>query len=114
VRIIKEKKIGDRVVQIKELTLAEIRAWLADQGEGDVVDAMLFDDCSLRDLTRLTDLQAAALEELAPSEIEELVNAAREVNWRFFAMREKIVALGRDILAQQAAPSSGSSAASPA
>lgn len=101
-RIIREYPLGARKVMVKELTVGEIRAWLAGKVElGDLVDTMLFEELALSDLEVLTDLTAEDIEQLAPSEIEALQPALREVNARFFAMREKVAMMGRQILAQQ-------------
>jgi len=99
-RIIREVTIGGVPVVVKELKVREIRAWLADKANlGDVVDVQLFEDLSLSDLSVLTDLSSDTVEELAPSQIRELIAVVREVNPDFFAMRGRLAEIGRQILA---------------
>ncbi len=101
-RLIREITVAGTKVLVKELTVGEIRAWLASKTEvGDLVDSALFEELALSDLLAMTDLTPEALEAMAPSEIAEVLAVAREVNGRFFAMRERVVALGREILAAQ-------------
>lgn len=102
-RVIRELKLDGKVIgQVKELTVDEIRAWLAGKTGGeDLVDAMLFEEISLSDIPVLTNLTADAVGALAPSEIDSLLPELKEVNARFFAMREKTAAIGRQILAEQ-------------
>lgn len=99
-RVIREIDLGGKVVQVKELTVGEIRAWLKDSGavSGDVVDATLFEDSSLPDLTYMTDLSADGVAALTPSELRLVFDAVREVNADFFLMRSRVLALGRAAL----------------
>lgn len=100
-RIIREHPLGDRKVMVKELTVAEIRAWLAGKVElGDLVDTMLFEELTLSDIEQLTDLTAEEIDHLAPSEIDALLPVLKEVNARFFVMRERVAMMGRQLLAQ--------------
>lgn len=99
-RVIREIEVGGRKVLVKELTVGEIRAWLAGKAEGgDLVDSMLFEEVALSDVSVFTDLAAEAVDAMTPTEVAQVVDVAREVNGRFFAMREKVVAMGREILA---------------
>lgn len=99
-RVIREIEAGGRKVHVRELTVGEIRAWLKDSGavSGDVVDATLFEDFSLPDLTRMTSLTAAEVADMAPSELRLVFEAVREVNADFFLMRSRVLALGRAAL----------------
>jgi hypothetical protein len=104
-RVIREIDLGGKTVQVKELTVGEVRQWLASkESPGDVVDSLLFEEIALSDFAFLTDLDAAAVDALTLSEIEKLLAVAKEVNAAFFAMRERAVALGQRILAEQAPP----------
>ncbi len=104
-RVIREIDLDGRAAQVRELTVGEIRQWLASKTEaGDVVDSLLFEEVALSDLAFLTDLDAAAVDALTPSDVARLVAVAKEINAAFFAMRERTVALGRRILAEQGAP----------
>lgn len=103
-RVIREIDLGGKPVQVKELTVGDIRRWLASKETPDgLVDSLLFEEVSLSDLEFLTDLDAAAVDALTPTEIEKILALAKEVNQAFFVMRERTVALGQRILAEQAA-----------
>lgn len=101
-RVITEIEVGDRKVQIKELKIGEIRAWLAGQtGGNDLVDSMLFEEISLPDLLQLTNLTAADIDDIEPSLIDaKLLPKVKEVNPRFFSMRQRVAEMGKQILAQ--------------
>ena len=96
--------LDGRQVVIKELSLGEIRAWLAsvvNQSEGgDVVDALLFEDFDPAALVRMTDLTAADLDSYTPSDLRRLAAVCRELNPDFFAMRERMVQAQRTLLSQ--------------
>ena len=105
-RVIREIDLGGRAVQVRELTVGEIRAWLKDSGmvSGDLVDAALFEEFSLPDLQRMTDLTTAAVAELTPGELRQVFAACEEVNADFFAMRSRALALGRAALSGGSKP----------
>ncbi len=105
-RVIREIEVGGKLVEVKEMTVGEIRAWLKDSGavSGDLVDATLFEDYSLPDLARMTSLTAADVADLAPSELRLVFEAAREVNADFFLMRSRVLALGRAALQEASSP----------
>lgn len=86
----------------KELTVAEMRAWLKDAGlvSGDVIDCTLFEEFSVVDLRHLSNLSADEIGMLPPSELRRAFAIAREVNADFFAMRARVAALGRQALSQ--------------
>lgn len=87
-RVIREIEVGGEKVLVKELTLAELRAWLAEAASRltlDLVDEVFADqDVLVSDIPFFSDLSVEALKGLAPSEIEPLVTMIREVNARFF------------------------------
>lgn len=90
-------------VTVRELTVAEIRDWLKDLATADpdqpvdLADWLLFEDEGLRlsDFTRLTNLSADELRDLAPSDLEAILAKCREVNPRFFLALGRVLALGR-------------------
>lgn len=96
--------LNGRQVVIRELTLGEIRAWLADVADqsqgGDLIDALLFEDFDPAALVKMTALSAADLDGYAPSDLRRLAEACREVNRDFFAMRERMVQAQRALLSQ--------------
>jgi len=102
----KQIEVGGMAVQVRELTVADIRVWLKDletAGGEDVVDAALFEDFRLADMALLTDLTSEAVEALTPAELRQVFDAAREVNADFFGMRARLMDLGRAALATLAA-----------
>jgi len=105
-RVIREIEVGGLKIQVKELTVGEIRAWLKEAGmvSGDLVDAALFEEFSLPDLQRLTDLTTEAVAGLAPSDLRQVFAACEEVNADFFAMRSRALALGRAALSGNSKP----------
>ncbi|MBI2278200.1 MAG: hypothetical protein HYU74_12670 [Dechloromonas sp.] len=99
-RVTRDITVGDLAIQVKELTLGEIRAWLKESAssQGDVIDATLFEDFDTQDLLRMTSLAAADLDTLTPSELRELSKVCQEINADFFAMRRRVVGLGQQLL----------------
>lgn len=101
-RVIREIKIGERAVLIRELTVAELRAWAASAAPaaGSFVDDIFEDeDLSLPDIPVFCDLTTADVEGLAPSELVSVVDAIREVNQRFFAIWQRRLAAARQSMA---------------
>jgi hypothetical protein len=98
-RVIREIEVaGGRKVLIKELTLGDLRAWLAECARSsttDLVDEVFADqDLLVSDLPAFCDLATTDLEGLAPSEIAPVVQAIREVNERFFVIwRRRLAAV---------------------
>lgn len=109
-RVIREITIGERKVLIKELTLAEIRAWLANSANPvdiDLVDTIYSaDDLLITDIPQFCDLTVEDLVQLAPSEIDPVVQAIREVNARFFATWQRRLAEVRGSPVPTASPAS--------
>ena len=104
-RVIREIDLDGKAIQVREMTVGDIRAWLASKETlGDVVDSLLFEEVALSDLPFLTTLTDADVDAMTPSEVEKVLVVAKEVNAIFFAMRERTAALGRRILADQDAP----------
>lgn len=97
--------VGGRDVTVIELTVSEIRRWLAElsapkaDAEVDVVDQLLFGDVALSELMRMTDISNEALADATPSELDALRTRCREVNAHFFALRERLLALGTTAMA---------------
>jgi len=78
-------------VAVRELTVAEIRAWIKDPFSGaepDVVGALLLSDTGLTlgDLQRFTDLDAAAVEAMTPTQLRRVADRVKEINADFFAL----------------------------
>lgn len=88
-RVITEKQVGDLKVCFKELTLAEIRAWLESGKTPQKVtleDTLFEEEYGLlvSDFPAFSDANADSLGSLAPSELEIIAKEIREVNARFF------------------------------
>ncbi len=96
-RVIREIKVGERAVLVRELTVAELRAWMErPQAEVDLVDELFEDaDLALADLPSFCDLTADEVAGLAPSELSPVVDAVREVNQRFFGIWQRRLAQAR-------------------
>lgn len=114
---------AERSVLFKELTLAEIRQWLAlvtadaaaaatTENAGfsapavDVATSQLFEDFDVADLVMLTDLVDDDLGDFTPAELAAIHARCKTVNARFFAMRERLVAIGQ--AAMEATPQASS------
>jgi hypothetical protein len=112
--------LGERRVTLREVTVAEVRDRLAAiescAAEVDVIRALARDDCSLDDLAWMSGASAESLEEFAPSELDELVAAARALNPHFFRVRTALAGVARVMQAEasaltSSAPSARSSSA---
>lgn len=93
-------------VTARELTVAEVRSWLVEMEAGTPVDplgSMVFDDCSLDDLARMSDAAADSLEGLTYSEILPLRDACKALNPHFFRVRAAVQKVARAIEAESAA-----------
>lgn len=93
-----------RYVLVRELTLAQLRVWLAHAGanpETDWLAACLLDEGDVADLVHFSDLTPAGAESYTPSELAYLWARVKAVNAHFFAL------LGR-LSARRAPPSSNS------
>ena len=90
-----------REVKVIELTVSEIRGWLAEVGakkEGiDIADQLLFEDVALSELQKMTDLTAAEIDGAPPSELRTILAKCREVNSDFFALRSRLMTVGAKV-----------------
>jgi len=95
-----EVTVGGKKAVIRELTVSEIRAWLAAKSGPviDVVDAFLFEDLALSDIPMMSDISADEIDNLAPSQIDDVIAKIKEVNPRFFEMQARIAAVGKAML----------------
>ena len=92
-------KLDDtRSANVRELTVAQVRQWLvgmegqaAENTEVDVVGALLFEDTTLSDLARMSDLTVEDMNKIAPSVLDRVRTAAKELNPHFFAMRGRLL-----------------------
>lgn len=110
---------GGLSVTVRELTVREVRDWLVADPAPDPLRAYVFEDFSLDDLARMSDVAPEALESYAPSELAPLVQAAQSLNPHFFRPRAALAQVTRALLAESwptpstAPPADLSSAAMP-
>jgi hypothetical protein len=96
----KSVTLGERIFTVRELTVAEMDDWFAwlegldEHSEPlDVIGGTVLGDISLRELGRLCDCDPALLRVYTPTELQALVEAAREVCPYFFETRAKLARL---------------------
>jgi hypothetical protein len=98
-----EITVGDNVVVVRELSVSEVRDWVAEAEAGAKLDALrslVFDDCSLDDLARMCDFTADQMEQFGPSELDPLREKCKALNPHFFKVREALVGVSRAIQAE--------------
>lgn len=105
-RVTRVIELDDLKVTVKELTVAEVRAWLVDltapKGSSvDVVSALLFEESDLTDILRMTDLPAEQLDALPPSELEKILAVCQQLNSHFFSLRRRLYEQGKAAMALQ-------------
>lgn len=90
----REVIVAELSVICRELTVLQVRNWLEGlEGEApDPVSAAMFEDCTLDDLKRMTDLTDEKINSLRPSQVEQLINVCKELNPHFFAMQGRMAA----------------------
>lgn len=93
-RTVVELPMGDDqhavLVTVRELTVAEVRAWVTESAAStfrDPVQAMVWDDLGLDELARMCDVGSSELEAFSPSELAPVLEAARSLNPAFFRLR---------------------------
>ena len=86
--------LGDLLVTVRELTFAEVRAWLVETSASeyrDPVQALAFVGLGLDELARMCDVSADVLERFTASELAPLVEAAKALNAPFFRVRSLLM-----------------------
>ena len=88
---VRDIAIDTQTVKIRELTVRDIRALLKpnETGEVDVIAESLMDDVSFEVITYMTNLELKDLEEMKPSQFQQVVEGCKEVNQSFFTMVRK-------------------------
>jgi hypothetical protein len=96
--------IDTKEVTVNELTVAQVRELInegaAGGGETDVVNATLIDGVDFNQLLKMTDLTAIELDAMTPSQIQQVADAAREVNRHFFTLWGRIMAIASQTLSK--------------
>lgn len=114
----KQLDLAGQTVTVRELTVGEVRAWLADaeaqvqrdvDGMPDIVGLWLLDECSFGDLKRMSDISDERLNDLTDSDLRALVDACKDLNPGFFGLRARLTALGAASLESPAAPADSNS-----
>lgn len=98
--------LGERSVTVRELTVGEVRDWLVETEAGsndDPIQALALEECGLADLSRMSDIDADALEGFAPSELAPIVAACKKLNPHFFRVRAALSGVARLMLQEAAA-----------
>lgn len=94
-------QVGSRTVTVRELRVAEVRAWFDRAASGRPVDPMrrlVLPDCSLDDLAMMTDCPAEVLEEEGTeSELSALRDVCKRLNGFFFRTRAAMDAIAREM-----------------
>ncbi len=104
IRVEKTVPLMGRDVKVRELTVAEIREWLAkaqvSEGDGspDVVNMLLFKDLSLDELQEFTDVTPEEISGATPSQLEEVKEFCKKVNSHFFVLRTQLMEIGLEAL----------------
>jgi hypothetical protein len=95
--------VASKEVTVNELTVAQVRELINEAsagGETDVVNATLIDGVDFNQLLKMTDLTAAELDAMTPSQIQQVADAAREVNRHFFTLWGRIMAIASQTLSK--------------
>ncbi len=107
--VTRELDFGDLTVTVKELTVAEVRAWLTAPSPVEpkrfdlFSDLLAFDGIGMEEISRFTNLNTQQVENLPPSAIAKIAAVIKEINSVFFgqylpalnALRERIEAQKR-------------------
>lgn len=96
-RITEQVSIGARCITVRELTLGEIRVWLAQAEtraeEPDWVGELLFEDAPLSAVTAMTDLSLDDMADFSPSDLRTVVTCCKRVNPHFFGLARRLKAV---------------------
>jgi hypothetical protein len=95
----KNVQIGDREITVRELAVWEVRNWIGSLSgqEVDLVDELLIDGVQLSAVRLMAGISKEDMEKMMPSELDKVVDAAKQVNHRFFTMVDRVVAASRSI-----------------
>ena len=91
----KELQLGSISVTVRELTVIQVRDWLAAMvqpgDQVDIIDQAFFHECSLSDLQRMTSLTHAQIDQLRPSDLRQVIALCKELNPDFFGFMARLV-----------------------
>lgn len=100
--LVKKIEVGGIEITARELLVSEVRQWLLDlqsPSEIGMVDAMLFEEASLQDITRMSGLTLEQIDTLAPSQLRQVIEACKEVNPDFFGLRARMLSTWKRVSA---------------
>ena len=84
-------QVGGVDVIVKELTVAEVRSLLnQDIADPDLIGDFIMGDVRFSDLVRMTSLNGEQLENMLPSQIQEVLDTCKSVNRHFFALTARL------------------------
>lgn len=91
-------ELGDgQTVTVRELTVGEMRQWLAKieevETEPDLLGETLFEDITLSDIELMSDLSSEQIDALSQSDLRAVADLVKKVNPSFFGMRVRIKGL---------------------
>lgn len=96
-RLSKDLELNGERVTVRELTMGEIRGWLAENEQDrrvlDPLGDLLFEDCTFDDLLHFCDVTREQIEAMPPSDVRLLIDTAREVNPDFFSLKDRLLSL---------------------
>ena len=102
-------QIDGKDVIIKELTVGEIRAWLAsvipdpqNPKPIDLLGMTLFADIALSELSLFTGMSTESLDSFRPSELRKLITEITNANSHWAECKKRIVEIGKNIQKPQA------------
>lgn len=92
----KELLVGNISVVVRELTMLQVRTWIAEMtapasGELDLVDEGFFADCAISDLKRMTSLTDEQINHMRPSELRQVIALCKELNPDFFGFLGRLL-----------------------
>lgn len=96
--VLNEGSDSPLAVTVRELSIQEIREWFGEVKAGaqiGLIDALLMKDLTLPDLVRVSSLTGEQIDQIGPSKLQQVIDAARELNPDWFAFRERIVEIGK-------------------
>lgn len=84
------KKVCEREVICRELTVGQVRALIAKDCKQDLANVGLMGDMILEDLEVFTNLSHEEVDAMHPSVLADVVAGCKEANPHFFAMLDRL------------------------
>lgn len=109
-------QINDKSVDVEELSVAKVRAWIKESGNkriDDPIDGLLFDDFVVTDITCFTSLTPDEIDQLTPRELRSVIDVVKELNPHFFDLIARLAEIGKEHMKKLQNESGSSSATYP-